>query len=168
MRAQGFIRNERGFTLYELLIVVGILMIIAVIAVPSFLQSKQTANEAGAIGALRTIFVAETVYGSDHNNNFAGLPTLVTVGLLLDSRFATSDTAPIGGYLYKPGNVPPVGGTLETLPTGFNVQASVWGRAGRYEYFIQSDGVLRYADAANGGSLPSGIVPGDPIQKVNF
>ena len=168
MRTKQFVTNQEGSTLYELLIVVGILLILATIAIPSYLQSKQTANETAALASLRTIFVAETVYNGDNHGLYADLPTLVQAGALLDSRFANADTQPIGGYLFKPGSVVPTGETLETLPTGFNMQAYVSGHAGRYEYFIQSDGTLRYAGGANGNSLPGGLHPGDPVSKVNF
>jgi prepilin-type N-terminal cleavage/methylation domain-containing protein len=168
MRTQNFISSERGFTFYELMIVVGILLLIATIAVPAYIQSRQAANEAAALGSLRTVHVAETVYSAEHQNSYGDLPTLVTSGALLDSRFAAADTRPIGGYLFKPGSVAPTGGTVETLPNGFNIQAYVSGHAGRYEFFIQTDGTLRYAGAVNGNSLPTGLSPGDPVQKSNF
>jgi competence protein ComGC len=168
MRTKNHLASERGFTFYELMIVVGILMILAVIAIPGYMQSKQTANEAGALGSLRTVFTSETVYGSENQNKSADLPTLVTTGALLDSRFATADSKPIGGYFFKPGSVAPTGGTLETIPNGFNMQAYVYGHAGRYEFFIQSDGTLRYAGGVNGNALPAGLNPGDPIYKSNF
>ncbi len=160
--------DERGFSLFELLIVVGILLILATLAIPSYLRSRQVANETASLAALRTIYTAELVYTSDHHGTYADLPTLVQVGALLDSRFSTSDTKAIGGYLFKPGSVTPTGGTLETLPTGFNMQAYVSGRSGRFEYFIQSDGTLRYADAVSGYSLPPGSSPGDPVSKGSF
>lgn len=168
MRSKCFLAREHGFTFYELMIVVGILMILAVIAIPSYMQSKQTANEAGALGSLRTVFTSETVYSSDHQNQSADLPALVMSGALLDSRFATADSKPIGGYFFKPGSVVPTGGSLEVIPNGFNIQAYVSGHAGRYNFFIQSDGTLRYAGGVNGNPLPAGLNPGDPIYKSNF
>jgi len=46
--------DGRGFTLIELLIVVAIIGIIAVIAIPALTRARVSANEAAAIGDLRT------------------------------------------------------------------------------------------------------------------
>jgi type IV pilus assembly protein PilA len=68
---------QRGFSLIELLIVVAIILIIAAISIPNLLRSKMAANEASAVGSVRTINVAavefQSIYGSGYPSSLKQL-----------------------------------------------------------------------------------------------
>ena len=69
---------SRGFSLIELLIVVAIILIIAAIAIPNLLRSRMAANQASAVGSLRTINTGEITYASSYNTGYS--PDLVSLG----------------------------------------------------------------------------------------
>src|SRR5579862_2966618 len=83
--------KEKGFSLIELLIVVAIIMIIGAISIPNLLRSKMAANEASAVGSVRTINTAAIEYDSTYGNGFPS--SLVQIGGAAGITTATCNNA---------------------------------------------------------------------------
>ena len=134
--------KSRGFSLLELLIVVAIILIIATIAIPSLLRSRQAAQESSAVAQVRTINTAEVTYLSSNQGSFGDVLALVSSGLL-DNRFIGS----VSGYNFA---VTASGSdyTASASPTSAN--------AGRYAYYSGPDAVIRYSTATTGCGGPGG------------
>jgi prepilin-type N-terminal cleavage/methylation domain-containing protein len=80
-------KRQKGFSLIELLIVVAIILIIAAIAIPNLLRSRMAANEASAVGSIRTMNTAAISYNSTYGNGFPSLLTQIgTVGVAVRFR----------------------------------------------------------------------------------
>ncbi len=145
-------RKEEGFSLLELLIVVAIILIIATIAIPSLLRSRQSANEASAVSNLKTINTAEANYILSSSGNFGAIADLVAGGMI-DSRFSGA----VSGYSFTVTASGP-DYTASATPTGIN--------SGRYGYYSVPDSVIRYATAISSTCVPcfpSGQ-SGSPVQ----
>src|SRR6266566_1663342 len=69
-------KKQKGFSLIELLIVVAIILIIAAIAIPNLMRSRMAANEASAVGSIRTINTAQVTYSTTYGTGFGPLANL--------------------------------------------------------------------------------------------
>jgi type IV pilus assembly protein PilA len=143
------VKNNRGFSLLELLIVVAIILIVATIAIPSLLRSRQAANEAAAVSTLKMLNTAEVTYSSAGGGVYATLLELVSSGLI-DSGMTTTKS----GYNYK------IAVSVNRLDyTVFGVANST--NMGRYDYYTRPDYVIRYSTDST--RAPAGL-PGEPVR----
>jgi competence protein ComGC len=142
-------KSNRGFSLLELLIIVAILMIIAMISVPSLFKSRLAANESSAVANLRNVSTAEVTYSLTSSGSFGSIDDLISAGLL-DSRYLTT----MSGY--------DITIDISGNPLDFTATATARGENdGRYDYYTRPDYVIRYSTTP--GRAPAGLT-GEPVQ----
>ena len=125
------------------------ILIIAAIAIPNLLRSKMAANEASAVGSLRTLYVAATTYYSAYDHGYP--PALENLGPpaagkeneeranLIDPVLASGRKS---GYLFFYRAIRQQG---STVPVGYTINAdpAVAGSTGMRHFFLDQTGVIR-------------------------
>lgn len=140
------LRQKHGFTLVEIMIVVAIISLLAAIAIPNLLRARHNANEAAAIGALRTISTACESFRSaqtppTYPANLAALssatPPYIDAGL----AGATAAASARQGYFYTYTLVNANQFTCTASP-------AVSGTTGTRIFFVDESGVIRLNNAS--------------------
>ena len=106
-------RSDCGFSLIELLISLTILLILAAMAVPSYMAARARANEASAASSIRAIVTAQNLY----RNTFGFFTSLNSLGqdYLTDNLLAAGRKS---GYVFNaaPGTSPSLEFAVDATP----------------------------------------------------
>src|SRR5919206_516191 len=127
----------QGFSLIELLIVVGVLLILASIAVPNLLKARRSANEASAVASLRAIASGQLAY-RDTQGEFTNLIGLNQEKIIDDVLL--SGTKSGYNFMTAPGAAP----SLEFTATAAPVVPSGIAATGNRYFFVSQDQVIRF------------------------
>jgi len=140
-------RKNKGFSLIELLIVVAIILIIAAIAIPSFLRSRMSANESAAVAALRSLNTAQISYNSAYPTVGYAASLTALGGTSCNPPSSTGacliDTALAGGQ--KSGYNFVLSNVSGTPNSTYNITASpvLWNYSGIRYFCSFADAVVR-------------------------
>jgi len=157
--------KKRGFSLIELLIVVAIILIIAAIAIPNLLRSRIAANEASAVGSLRTLDTAEITYNITYPNvGFAcslsalgptasGVSPTSSAAGLIDANLSSGTKS---GYTFTVSNCT---GSSPTVNYQYAAAPVAPGTTGQRYFCTDSSGVIQFNASAVITTCGSGTNP---------
>jgi type IV pilus assembly protein PilA len=142
-------QKQKGFSLIELLIVVAIILIIAALAIPSFLRSKIAANESAAAAAVRIVTSAQISYSTafpsvGFSSNLSALggsscsPPDPTSACIIDAPLAAGTRSGYNFVLANVSGTPANSYNVIATPTSFN-------SSGVRNFCAFEDSILRYS-----------------------
>jgi type IV pilus assembly protein PilA len=155
--------RQLGFSLIELLMVVAIILIIAAIAIPSFMRAKMSANESSAVSSLHAVSTSEIAYSSTYNNvgfsvaladlgtgGLSPCPGTATASCFIDPVLASgSKSGYVFTYVQNVSYTPSEGYTCNADPQIPNM-------TGQRGFYVDQTNIIRAnpTGPANSGSPP--------------
>jgi type IV pilus assembly protein PilA len=176
------VRGEAGFTLLDLLFVIGIIGMLSTLAIPGLMRARGAAHSASALGTLRVINSAQLSYAITCGLGFYA-PDLPTLGVTpagasdayLPRELASRPTFVKSGYNFSMAGTPiaaapatcnglAAGGAAPGYAAVADQLEATPGR-GRF-YGTNADGLTYEHTASLGASMPESGPPavGSPVQ----
>jgi len=132
-------RNRKGFTLIEMMVVIGVLFVIITLALPNIIRSRINSNEFAAFANLKVIFTGcqnyyNGVYPHEFPLSMSDLTSPNSIPPYIDSYLASGEKQ---GYLFEYER-----NSEDSFSLRANPKSS---RIGKKYYFVDENGSYRYS-----------------------
>ena len=176
------LKREDGFTLIDMLFVVGIVGLLSTLAIPGLVRAKDAAHSASALGTLRLVNSSQLSYAITCGLGFYAqdFPTLTVKPPLASDAFlapelATGPTFIKSGYLFSMAGTPLPGSPASCNGAAAGAgapsyalvadQLNAVGPSGRF-FGTNSDGLIYEHSTSLAATMPEGGSPpqGQPLK----
>ncbi len=141
-------KDQRGFNLIVLMIVIAIIALLIGVGVPAWQSMVRSGNETTAIQSLTTIRTLQSQYASKHQGRFAANFEELVKSVQLDGDKFKGESPVVNGYIYTM----TVQESSGTTPAFYSIKANpqvsegIQATGTRFFYFDSTLGTLKYSE----------------------